>query len=251
MRLREQAYWIASIAAFAIAWQALHLLMNSFILPSPLDVAKATVGLFASGEIILHILASLKRTMVGFFIGLIAGAGLGIALGMNNFLQKTIAPIIELLRPIPPIAWIPLAILWFGIGDSSAFFIIFIASFFPIFTNVFFGVQSLPLVFLRVKQNYNLNLLQYIKHIILPFTTPFLLAGSRTGIGFSWMAVIAAEMISANTGLGYFIEINRVLLRTEHVIAAMLIIGLIGYFLYLAVAAIERRLTSWRCTANA
>jgi ABC-type nitrate/sulfonate/bicarbonate transport system permease component len=111
-------------------------------------------------------------------------------------------------------------------------------------------VSSLPLIYVRVKQNFRLNTLQYLKHIVGPFTLPYLLAGGKTGIGFSWMAVIAAEMISANSGLGYFIEINRVMLNPERVIAAMLVIGLIGYCLHQAILLLEKRLTGWRCTAH-
>jgi NitT/TauT family transport system permease protein/sulfonate transport system permease protein len=187
--------------------------------------------------------------MVGFLLGLAAGIFFGFLLGLNHFARKTINPIIEVLRPIPPIAWIPLAILWFGIGNFSAFFIIFIAAFFPIFTNVFFGVKSLPTIYSQVRKNYGLSTMQYFRHIVWPFSTPFLIAGAKTSIGFSWMAVIAAEMISANEGLGYFIEINRVLLRPERVIAAMLIIGLIGYCLHQAIVAIEKRKLKWRAVA--
>jgi len=249
MRWHQQYYWIVSIALFAGAWEALHLLLQSFILPSPLEVAGVMLNLVLSGEIFPHAFASLKRTLVGFFLGLLAGSAFGVCLGLNVFLQKTIGPIIELLRSIPPIAWIPLAILWFGIGDNAAFFIIFIASFYPVFTEVFFGLRSLPLIYKQVKENYRLNLWQYLRHIIAPFTAPFLLSGAKTAIGFSWMCVIAAEMVSANQGLGYFIEINRVLLRPEFVIATMLAIGIIGYCLHLIVLRIEKKATAWRSTA--
>ena len=131
-------------------------------------------------------------------------------------------------------------------GDVSASFIIFIAAFFPIFTNVFFGVTSIPRIYHRVSKNYNLNPFQKFKNITFPFTLPYLITGCKTSIGFSWMAVIAAEMISGNYGLGYFLEINRMLLNINYVIATMIIIGIIGYLMNRSISYIEQKLIYWR-----
>jgi NitT/TauT family transport system permease protein/sulfonate transport system permease protein len=238
-----------SFLFFFIIWQVLAIIINGFLFPSPIEVLGNLVKLVLSGEIFPQIFASLRRVLVGFSLGFIFGSVIGYTLGINVFLSNLFKPILELLRPIPPIAWIPLAILWFGLSDTSAFFIIFIASFFPMFTNVYFGVKSVPLVCERVAKNYKLSFFQKFFHIILPFTLPHVLSASRTAIGFSWMAVIAAEMISSDVGLGCFIEINRVLLQPANVIAAMLMIGIIGFVLQLVVSVLEKKLTSWRSVA--
>jgi ABC-type nitrate/sulfonate/bicarbonate transport system permease component len=238
--------WFASIIGFLIFWWILAVLIHNPFFPTPIRVLSALVYLFQSGSIFPHILGSLRRTLVGFFFALIIGSFLGYTLGLSSFLRNYLGPIVEILRPIPPIAWIPLAILWFGVGDSSASFIIFIASFFPIFTNVYFGVISIPKVYHRVSKNYNLEPIQKFINVIFPFTLPYLITGAKTSIGFGWMAVIAAEMISGNYGLGYFIEVNRVLLNTEYVIAAMIIIGAIGYLMNKSLSLAEIKVTAWR-----
>ncbi len=237
---------IISIIILLLFWSLLSYSLNNFFLPSPIKVIYSLFYLFQSGLIIPHILSSLKRALIGFTFALVIASSLGYLFGLSKFLKTYFVPIIELLRPIPPIAWIPLAILWFGIGDSSSSFIIFIAAFFPIFTNVYFGVISIPRVYNRVSTNYNLNPIQKFTNIIFPFTLPYLLTGCRTSIGFSWMAVIAAEMIAGNYGLGYFIEVNRVLLNTEYVIATMIIIGIIGYLMNRLIVYLEVKVTSWR-----
>ena len=205
-----------------------------------------SIGMGTKPQIYGHILASLKRTIIGFLLAVVVASSLAYILGLNEKIKNYVNPILELLRPIPPLAWIPLAILWFGIGDGSSYFIIFIAAFFPILTNVYFGVKSIPTNYKRVRHNYLLSKIQYFTHVVVPFTTPYLLAGCKTGIGIAWMAVVAAEIISANSGLGYFIETSRVLLRTEEVIIGMIIIGLLGFLIHHFIVLIEKRLTSWR-----
>lgn len=236
---------LIGFGAFIVLWQILSLIMSNIFLPSPFKVAEALVVLF-SGTIYLHILTSLKRTLIGFVFALIIAASLAYIVGTSKKLKDYFNPVIELLRPIPPIAWIPLAILWFGVGDASSSFIIFIAAFFPIFTNVYFGVVSLPKVYHRVSHNYHINGINKFVHVIFPYSLPYLITGCKTSIGFSWMAVIAAEMIAANYGLGYFIEINRVLIKPDYVIATMIIIGVIGFLMHYILLNIEKNFTSWR-----
>ena len=214
---------LISITVFLLLWEGISLLVNSLFLPSPVEVVRALSGLMWKGQMLGHIAASLQRTIVGFLLAIAAASVLAYVMGLNEGIKKHVNPILELLRPIPPLAWVPLAILWFGIGDGSSYFIIFIAAFFPILTNVYFGVKSIPTNYKRVRHDYLLDKVQYFRHIVVPFTTPYLLAGCKTGIGIAWMAVVAAEMIAANSGLGYFIETSRVLLRTEEVIIGMII----------------------------
>jgi NitT/TauT family transport system permease protein/sulfonate transport system permease protein len=237
---------VASALLFLGVWTLFAMLFNSFIFPSPLEVAKTLTELFATGEIFPHIFATLNRAIIGFFLGLAVGSTFGYLTGMSRIFSLIVKPILELLRPIPPIAWIPLAILWFGIGDASAFFMIFIASFFPVYTSVYFGVTSLPVVLERVAKNYSLTVVQKFIHIIFPFSLPYLIAGSKTAIGIAWMCVIVAEIIASSQGLGYFIEVSRFSLEPTRVISAMLIIGVIGLVLHNLIELVEKKATSWR-----
>jgi len=241
----------ASFFIFLLVWEAISLWLGTFLFPSPQVVALQLANIFGNGVVWPHIFASLYHVLVGLFFGVLAGVALGFILGLSKLASSLFKPIVELLRPIPPIAWIPIAILWFGLGDASAFFIIFVASFFPMFTNVYFGVHSLPLVFARVSKGFGLSPLQKFWHIVLPFTSPYLLTGLKTAVGFSWMAIIAAEMIASQAGLGYFIDYNRLLLMPENVVGAMVIIGFIGFFFEWIVVYAERKLLNWRSVAYA
>ncbi len=238
--------WVSAITIFFyIWWIGAFIFQNPFI-PNPFEVIFSSVNLFQSGEIFVHIWGSVRRTVFGFLLSLLIASLLGYVVGVSSFLKNYVSPIIELLRPIPPIAWIPMSILWFGIGDASSLFIIFLAAFFPIFTSVSFGVASLPEVYNRVSIDYDLTVYQKFIHIIFPFSLPYLFSGCKVSIGFAWMAVIAAEMIAVNSGLGYFIEINRVLLKTQYVIFAMIVIGLIGYVMNKIISYLEFKVVVWK-----
>jgi len=134
---------------------------------------------------------------------------------------------------------------WFGLSDFSSAFIIFIAAFFPIFTSLYFGIKSIPRIYHRISKNYKLNVSQKLSHIVVPFSLPYLFNGSKTGIGIAWMALIGAEIISASKGLGYYIEISRLLLKIDEVIAVMIIIGVIGFLLVSVFSLIENQLVYW------
>ena len=166
-------YLGVSLLILFFVWYILAVIISSVILPKPLQVLKVFLDLFLSGQIFTHIYASVKRNIIGFLVALVMGSGTAYVLGLSKKLEPYITPIFELLRPIPPIAWIPLAILWFGIGDNSSYFIIFVAAFFPIFTNVYFGVRSVPNKFIRLRQGYKLNGFQNFVHIVFPFSLPY------------------------------------------------------------------------------
>lgn len=246
---RVKTFFI-SIILFLLLWEIISLLLHSAFLPQPIHVFNIALNVFADKEIYSHILASLERTIIGFLLAVVIASSIAYFIGLNEKVRKYVHPVLELLRPIPPLAWIPLAILWFGIGNGSSYFIIFIAAFFPILTNVYFGVKSIPTNYKRIRHNYFLNKIQNFVHIVFPFTTPYLLEGCKTSIGLSWMAVVAAEMIASNSGLGYFIESSRVLLKTEQVIIGMIIIGIMGYLMHQFIVFLEKKLTSWRYEQN-
>jgi len=237
--------WVSVITISFYVWWIISFIFENPFIPGPFEVIFSSIDLFKDGEILVHTWGSIRRTILGFILSLVVASSLGYIVGTSLFLRNYFSPVLELLRPIPPIAWIPMSILWFGIGDASSLFIIFLASFFPVFTSVSFGVASLPQIYHRVSDNYNLNIFQKFIHIIFPFSLPYLISGCKIGIGFSWMAVIAAEMVAVDSGLGYFIEINRVLLKTHYVIFTMILIGLIGYVMHKIINYIELKIIIW------
>lgn len=200
---------------------------------------------FLNIDIYLHIFASLQRVLIGFLIASLAGISLAILLGYYKNMGHIIEPIIELFRPIPPIAWIPIAILLFGLGDRSAYFIVFLGAFFPIFTNTYFGVTSLPKIYKNVADSFELKKIDFIFYVLFYFSLPYIFTGLKIGIGMAWMSVIAAELIGAQSGLGYYIQINRLLLRTDNVIIGMIIIGIIGLLLTKSISLIETKVIIW------
>jgi len=241
---------IISIFAFLFLWQLVSFLSNSIFLPGPIKIIYLCFNMVVTGEIFKHMFLSVRRVVFGFLCGLLFGFITGLIFGLTE-LGDYFTSILEIFRPIPPIAWIPLAILWFGVGDSSSIFIIFIAAFFPVFTNTLFGIKSLPKIYSYIGKNLSLTKMQKFCHITLPFVLPYSFVGSRVSLGLSWMVVIAAEMISASFGLGYLIEVNRSLMNTDLVIATMLFIGLTGFLLNKILSLIEKKVIYWKGVSHA
>lgn len=214
-------------------------------LPSIPDILYGVVRNFSDIYIYNNIFASFQRVLVGFLIATVLGIFLGILIGYNKHLQN-FKFYIELLRPIPPIAWIPIAIMIFGLGNTSAYFIVFLGAFFPIFTNTFFGVSSLPTIYKNVALSFELNKFTYIIRIVLFYSLPYIFTGLKIGIGMAWMSVIAAELIGSQSGLGYFIQLNRLLLQTDNIIIGMILIGTIGYLLNRLIDFVEKIVIRWK-----
>lgn len=196
--------------------------------PYPSQILRSLIDLTRNGPMFADLVESLKRVALGFSVALVSGWAIGLVAARNVFLNRLIVPFVELFRPIPPIAWIPIAIIWLGIGFRSAALIIFLGSFFPIFSNVYFSTRTLPASHLMGAKSLGARPPQLYKEIIIPGTLSATFLGAKIGLGVGWMCVIAAEMIAADTGLGYAIQINRQLLLTSNVLAYMFVIAVVG-----------------------
>lgn len=214
------------------------------LLPPPSEVARAAWELSLSGELPRHLWASLKRELIAFCFALSA-IPLGIAMGWWRALYDQMNPLIETLRPIPPIAWIPLSILWFGIGDAQNQFIIFLGIFFPILINTIVGVRDIEINLIRAARCLGASQWRVLSRVVLPAALPQMLTGIRVGFGFGWMALVAAELVGASSGLGFLINDARSVLRTDIILVGMLTIGLTGFVIDTLVRALARRLLPW------
>jgi NitT/TauT family transport system permease protein/sulfonate transport system permease protein len=230
-----------------VVWQVLvHLKwVNEFILPAPVDIFKAFIQLIKSGELLFDILNSLKRVGIGFLLASVCGVSLGLAAAYSRILSETLTPIFEFLRPIPPIAWIPIAILWFGLGDSPAYFIVFVGAFFPIFINTYWGIRSSKVTYVNVARNFGASRFMILTDVLLPASLPDILRGLKIGLGLAWTSVISAELVGAQSGLGYMIQLNRIMLKTYNIIVGMITIGVVGLAMNYLMTVCERKLTFW------
>lgn len=219
--------------------------INGDLVPPPSAILGALVDLSNAGLLWRDAFASILRIVVGFGLSAMAAVSLGLLLGVWRSGASYIIPLIEVFRPISVLAWIPLAILWFGIGDRAAWFIIFLGSFFPIFTNTFLGARSVASIHIRVAQCFGAGRWLYLRKVLFPSALPYIMAGLRVGLGVGWTCVIAAELIAATSGLGYMIQLARSLIETEKVMAGMVVIGGIGFLMNSLMLWLERRLTRW------
>ena len=234
---------ILVIAVVVALWWALVRVTDSVIFPTPLQVVTGTLELARDGTLWEHIGASLMRVGVGFGLAVLIAVPLGLWMGWVRGAYVTLNPVFQILRPISPIAWIPLAILWFGVGNASPIYLIFIASVFPMIVQTTSGVHTIEKRFLRAAENFDVSRKKLFLQVVFPATLPQIIVGMRIGLGVAWLVVVAAEMIALRSGLGYLIIDSRNAgNRYDLVIAGMIIIGLIG----LALDGIMRLLESMK-----
>ncbi|MEI7777066.1 MAG: ABC transporter permease [bacterium] len=236
------------LIVFLIIWQLLSIanVLNPEFLPSPVKVVNEFIQLLFNNNLLGDVLASIQRVLVGFAIASVIGIPLGLLFGVNKKLSSFFMPILEVLRPIPPIAWIPLAILWFGLGDKPAYFLVALGAFFPIFTNTYFGVISLEDTYKRAALCLGATKTRFVTEVLLPSSLPHIFSGLKIGLGVGWMVVITAELVGAQSGLGYMIQVNRMLLETPRVIVGMIVIGLLGFLMNKLMVVFEKRLIPWK-----
>jgi ABC-type nitrate/sulfonate/bicarbonate transport system permease component len=236
------------LAAALLAWWyvSVHVLDKTTrtLLPPPTQVLVAAWELIQSGDLWRHVRDSVKRELVAF-LWATSSIPLGIAMGWWKAVEDQVDPLIEMLRPVPPLAWIPLSILWFGIGDVQNQFIIFLGCFFPILINTVQAVKGIEPNLIRASRALGASELSVLWRVVLPAALPQIITGIRVGLGVGWMALVAAELVGANSGLGFLISDARTVLRTDYVIVGMAAIGIIGLAIDSTIRSAARRMLPW------
>jgi NitT/TauT family transport system permease protein len=243
---------LALITLLVAVWWGVLLVNQSAIFPTPWQVVTGTAELIADGSLWMHIQSSLVRVAIGFGLAVICAVPLGLFMGRVELAYTTLNPLFQILRPISPIAWIPIAILWFGVGNASPIFLIFIASVFPMIVQTSAGVQTIEPRYLRAAENFGVPRGKVLRQVVIPAVLPDMIVGMRIGLGVAWLVVVAAEMIALRSGLGYLIMDSRNAgNRYDLVVAAMIIIGLIGLVLDGSMRLLERlRSVRWHYYAR-
>jgi NitT/TauT family transport system permease protein/taurine transport system permease protein len=227
---RTASLTVASLLIGFTAWQFLStVLFNPFLVPPPLEVFRTAIPMLASGEILADVSISMVRVLVGFTAGSLAGVLIGVLLGRIRLLHELLDPIIELLRYLSPTAMIPIAVIWFGIGELSKYFLIFWGTFFIVVINTTAGVWRAPLARQRAAACLGANELQIFLLILIPSAVPYIVTGMRVAMASSFMSIIPAEILAADSGIGYLLQKSSMLLQTNRIFVALLTICVLGF----------------------
>ena len=239
---------LAVLVAIVAIWWAAVIATESLIFPTPLQVVTGTMELVEDGSLWEHIGASLMRVGMGFSLAILVAVPMGLWMGRVEGAFRTLNPVFQILRPISPIAWIPVAILWFGVGNASPVFLIFIAAVFPMIVQTAAGVHTIEKRYLRAAENFGVSRSKLFRQVIVLAVLPEIIVGMRISLGVAWLVVVAAEMIALRSGLGYLIIDSRNAgNRYDLVIAGMIIIGLIGLALDGIMRLLEKlKVVRWR-----
>jgi ABC-type nitrate/sulfonate/bicarbonate transport system permease component len=239
---------VAGTLGFLALWEACARFVwhDAQVLPAPTQALAAAARHLTAGELATHIAVSLGRIAGGFTLGALAGIALGIAAGWYAALGRIVRPLVDLLRPIPPLAWIPIAIVWFGLGEPSKWFVIFLGAFFPIFTNAYRGMRSIPPVILRAARTMDVDGPALLFKVAIPAALPDIATGLRVGFGLSFGTLVAAELIAADRGMGYLVMQSRQLGELGVAVFGILLIGVVSLASDVALAAALRHLTGRR-----
>ncbi len=243
----RSAGWVTGALAVAAAagWELGAHAWASPVFPPLSAVLSMAVHLASEGSLATDILASLGRVLTGYSLAAVFGVALGSLAALGGGATAFLRAVVATMRPIPPIAWVPLAILWFGLGDPSARFIVFVGAFSPIFVQTTWALQRCPPAWLELAHSLGASPWFVFWHFRLPAAAPGIVAGLRTGLGLAWTSVIAAELVGARSGLGYRIQMHRVVLETDGVMVGMVCIGLCGLAMDALARAFERRFVGW------
>jgi ABC-type nitrate/sulfonate/bicarbonate transport system permease component len=229
-RHRKLVLTTASIAIAFLSWQAMStFIFNPFLIPPPLEVIRTAVPMLLSGEIIADVAISMVRILVGFTVGSLTAIVLGVLLGRVQLLHDLLDPMIELLRYLSPTAMIPIAVIWFGIGELSKYFLIFWGTFFIVLINTIAGVWRAPIARQRAAECLGANQMQIFVLVVIPSAAPYIVTGMRIAMASSFMSIIPAEILAADSGIGYLLQKSSMLLQTNRIFVALLTICVLGF----------------------
>lgn len=243
---------IATLLVLVVVWWALTALklISPLFLPAPQQVLHqlyviASPQGFMDATLWQHLAASLTRILIALLAAVVIGVPVGIAMGLNDTVRGILDPLIELYRPVPPLAYLPLMVIWFGIGETSKILLIYLAIFAPVALSAVAGVRSVSQVRVRAAQALDASKLQVLRYVVLPSALPEILTGIRIGLGVGWSTLVAAELIAATRGLGFMVQSAGEFLATDVVIAGISVIALIAFSLEIGLRALQRKLTPW------
>ena len=220
----------ASLVLAFLIWQLLStFIFNPFLIPPPLEVIRTAIPMMMSGEIFADVSISMSRILVGFFSGSLIGVIFGVLLGRIRVLHELLDPIMELLRYLSPTAMIPIAVIWFGIGEMSKYFLIFWGTFFIVLINTTAGVWRAPITRQRAAECLGANRLQIFLMVLIPSAVPYIVTGMRVAMASSFMSIIPAEILAADSGIGYLLQKSSMLLQTNRIFVALLTICILGF----------------------
>jgi len=245
--MRAAALFAGSLVIALALWQFLStVVFNPFLIPPPLIVLQTAAPMAKSGEIFRHVAISLARVGVGFTVGSAAAIVLGVLLGRIQVVNELLDPIIELLRFLSPTAMIPIAVIWFGIGELSKYFLIFWGTFFIVLINTTAGVMRAPVIRQRAAQCLGASPLQIFLLVVIPSAAPYIVTGMRIAMASSFMSIIPAEILAADSGIGFLLQQSSVLLQTNRIFVALLTICVLGFvFDRLFRIAVDRMLSRY------
>jgi ABC-type nitrate/sulfonate/bicarbonate transport system permease component len=228
--LRTPLLSAASLLVGFGIWQLLSTyVFNPFLIPPPLEVARTAIPMLLSGEILADVTISMQRVLVGFVTGSLAAVVVGVLLGRLRLLHDLLDPILELLRYLSPTAMIPIAVIWFGIGEMSKYFLIFWGTFFIVLINTVAGVMRAPVARQRAAECLGANQLQIFVFVVIPSAAPYIVTGMRIAMASSFMSIIPAEILAADSGIGYLLQKSSMLLNTNRIFVALLTICILGF----------------------
>ena len=219
---------------------------NAYIIPPPAEVADAFWLALGDGSLSRHLLISIFRVFAGFSAALLLAFPIAVLLGMNKNWSPYLHVSLECLRHIPPLATIPILILWFGIGELPKLLIVIMATFFPIFFNTLHGVGSCDIKLVEVAKSFGMDRRRILRYVVLPASLPSIIVGMRLGLGYSWRALVGAELIAASSGIGYMILDAEQLSRPDIVIVGILTIGIMGTLIDWVFFHLAKKLVPWK-----
>lgn len=248
---RRLLFHASPVVGFALTiamWSlASALVGNESVLPGPVRTGQAAIELIANGRLESDILASLTRVMEGWLLAIAIAVPLGGLMGRNESIRRVVLPVVEVIRPIPPIAMIPIAILWFGIGATSQLFIVCYGALFPMLIGIFDAFRGVDRIYENAAQSLGCHGVSLFRRVVVMAALPTVLSSIRIGLGLAFISLVASELIAASTGLGALIANSRVLFQTDYVLVGMITIGLVGFTLGWVMTLVEGRLTRhWR-----